>query len=288
MTHYEAPTPELEKLHDELGYYPKPDDFEPVKDFPRDHKWFGRPRCQGWNWYMGRQCMGLAMVSVGVDKCKNCGGKSLRGSASPSFKHGRYSKFLPERLVQKYMQISSDTEIMDMRTRVELLETRIVEIVDHLDEQGSFEIFKELKKSFEMYEHYVQLSRSASPDRQKEYSQRAAENLNKVSILIRKGMDDGNMWREISDLTESIRKLADTEQRQIKTMESAVMVDRVMVFATAMASIVRDTIMSISELPVNSKKKILSNFEIQVTQLLKQGEYAKTDVIDGEYTDTTP
>jgi hypothetical protein len=71
-------------------------------------------------------------------------------------------------------------------------------------------------------------------------------------------------------------------------MESAVMVDRVMVFATAMASIVRDTIMSISELPVNSKKKILSNFEIQVTQLLKQGEYAKTDVIDGEYTDTTP
>ena len=40
----------------------------------------------------------------GRTRCKNHGGKSLRGVASPSFKNGRYSKMLPRDLIRKTLR----------------------------------------------------------------------------------------------------------------------------------------------------------------------------------------
>jgi hypothetical protein len=289
----ETPTPELEIKKQELGYYPKPNDFEPVPTYPEDHHWHGFPRCQAWNPKKGRQCMGLAMVSLGInketgkpfDKCKGCGGKTPRGRLAPGFKHGRYSNYLPERLVDKYDKLITDTDIMDMRSRVELLETRIVEIVENLDGKGSFRIFNELKKKWDLYEKYIDLSRTADPDRAKEYTARAVQALRGISELIDDGLKDSALWDEIRDITESIRKLADTEQRQIKTSESAVMIDRVMVFSMSMASIFKDIVMNISNLPLSNRKEIVASMEAQVSKLLQKGDYP--EVIDGEFTDKT-
>ena len=280
MTYYEEPTPELIELHAEVGYYPKPDDFEPHSTFPPGHKFEGSLRCHAWNAYHGRQCLALAMISVNVNKCRTHGGKSLRGTASPHFVTGRYSKVLPVRLAEKYNNlVESDKGIMDMRTRAELLETRILEIVEKLDSAGSFEIFRQLQKTMNEYEGFVKLSRGASRERQQEYGLKAADALNRLFQLINRGMDDSYKWEEIQTLTESIRKLADTEQRQIKTAETAVMLDRVMVFAIGMGSIFRDAVMALSSIPLDSRKSVLATVEEQVSALLMQGNYPQ--VIDG-------
>jgi hypothetical protein len=77
------------------------------------------------------------MVSVGVDVCRVHGGKSLRGSQAGGFKTGRYSKVLPVRLSARYDELlQNDTEIMDMRTRAVLLETRLTELLTQLDDPG--------------------------------------------------------------------------------------------------------------------------------------------------------
>lgn len=287
MPYYEEPTPELIEQHEEFGYYPKPDDFEPNPDFPIDHPHYGQPRCQAWNAYHGRQCKANAMVSRGLnaegklfDKCRTHGGKSLRGSALHSFKHGRYSAFLPTRLAAKYEDMESDVDLLDMRSRAELLEIRVLELVENLDEKGSFDIFMNLQEQWEIYEKYMQLARGAGRERQKEYSTRAADALNHIGGMIKEGADQGNIWNEIRTNIEAIRKLADTEQRQMKTAENTVMVDRVMTFAAAMASIFRDSIMSIEALALDRRKNIIANVETQVSSLLTLEE--QSNILDIE------
>ena len=288
MTHYEEPTQDLIKKHEELGYYPKPDDFEPIPTYPEWHHWHGRPRCQAWNPRRGRQCRGLAMVSLGInrktgkpfDKCKGCGGRSLRGVDSPSLKTGIYSQYMPVRLADRYLGLMNDPEILSMKSRIQLLETRVIELLENLDEEGSFAIFKQLQFYMGEYEKYIQLASQASGDRARNHRQKAVTALTQVSDLINTGVDEEKKWQEIQSIFETIRKLADTEQKQLRASESMVMIDRVMLFATTMGSIFRDIILSVEKLTESDKQSIIINLEEEVTNLLEHGDYANTAVID--------
>lgn len=283
MPRYEEPTPELIALHKELGYYPKPDDFEPSPDFPEDHEHFGKPRCTGWNSFHGRQCMGLAMVSRGkhartgktFDKCRRHGGKTPRGRDHTQYKSGIYAIDIPDRLLESYERLG-DTDIMDLAERARLLEVRILEIVKNLDEGGSFVIFKTLQAKMQEYDKYSVLARTTSDDRKADYTARAAQAFNTVKELIQKGAQDYQRWEEIAKLTEQIRKLADTQQKQIKTSETAVMADRVLIFASVMANIFRDTILSIHELKQPRKNDLIDAVDRQVGSLLETGEVVES------------
>lgn len=256
--------------------YPKPPDFKPVPGFPEGHHNHGKARCQAWNTAKGRQCLGLAMVSVGVDKCKTHGGRALRGMAAPALKTGRYSKVLPARLASYYKQLEDDSALMDMKSRAMLLETRIMELVDNLDTEGTFEIFRRLRKQMALYETNMQLARNAAEDRRQDYGQKAAAALQEVSRLISRGLGDAKRWQEIQNLTESVRKLADTEQRQIRTAETVVMVDRVLVFATMVASIFRSIVDAEQEtIDKKVRTRMISSLSNEVQQLLMAGEYDK-------------
>ena len=282
MTRYEQPTPELIEKYKELGYYPKPDDFEPVTTFPEGHVHYGRLRCHGWNSYKGRQCMGLAMVSLGTkkdgsifDMCKRHGGKVPRGEASSQYRTGKYVVGLPQRLIGSYHEIVHHGEIMDMRARAELLEVRIMELVTHLDDEGSFEIFRQLRDRMAEYKKYMALAKGAGANREADYAQRAANALAAIDRLITRGLGDAYKWQEISAHTEQIRKLADTEQKQAKTAEIAVMADRVMVFAAVMGQIFRDAIIALAQLDEDDKKKVIETVDHQVGLLLMRANYAE-------------
>lgn len=78
----------------------------------------------------GVQCRKAA--TPGSTKCHMHGGKSLGGMASPTFKTGRYSKHLPERLAGKYKEAMRDPNLLDLRSEVALLDIRLGELVEAL------------------------------------------------------------------------------------------------------------------------------------------------------------
>jgi hypothetical protein len=67
--------------------------------------------------------------------------------------------------------------------------------------------------------------------------------------------------------------LADSETKQLRASQYAVMVDQLLVFSSVMASIVRDTVMNTQGIPVEIRKKIITTVEGEVDSLLKGKGY---------------
>lgn len=92
----------------------------------------------------GNQCQLPAIT--GSDKCRLHGGKSLKGESSPSFKHGRFSDYLPQRLLKIYDDVQADEETNILNRNVRLRETFIRERLAMIDDvPDSAETWKQLR-----------------------------------------------------------------------------------------------------------------------------------------------
>jgi hypothetical protein len=59
---------------------------------------------------------------IGKEVCMMHGGKSRGGVASPRFKNGRYSRYLPQRLLEQYNEILNDPRLMEIREDIALFD----------------------------------------------------------------------------------------------------------------------------------------------------------------------
>lgn len=69
-------------------------------------------------------------------RCYMHGGKALVGTANPAFKTGRYSKYLPARLTERYHEALADTELLALRDEIAVLDARLSEVLAEDDPVG--------------------------------------------------------------------------------------------------------------------------------------------------------
>jgi hypothetical protein len=78
------------------------------------------------------------------------GGKSKRGTQAPAFKHGKYSKLLPERLSERYNELITDVDLLQLMEEIALVDTLVCETLHSLDRHGdNAEIWNEILQLIE-------------------------------------------------------------------------------------------------------------------------------------------
>lgn len=93
----------------------------------------------------GKQCRNPARI--GSDKCRTHGGNTPRGEASPNFKHGKFSDYMPERLVRIYQAVQEDEEHTILNRNIKLRETFIREKLAMIDDApDSAETWRDFKQ----------------------------------------------------------------------------------------------------------------------------------------------
>lgn len=90
------------------------------------------PRCTAKAKRTGKQCENPAMS--GSTKCRAHGGATPKGSASPHFKTGAHSKYLPPRLAAIYEDIETDLEVNILSRNLKLREMFLREKLEMLDD----------------------------------------------------------------------------------------------------------------------------------------------------------
>lgn len=80
----------------------------------------------------GERCLKDAMI--GREVCHIHGGKTPKGSASPHFKTGAHSKYLPARLAAIYEDIENDLEVNILSRNLKLREMFLREKLEMLDD----------------------------------------------------------------------------------------------------------------------------------------------------------
>ncbi|NIV94971.1 hypothetical protein GWN42_19815, partial [candidate division KSB1 bacterium] len=131
---YEPKSTERYPPASEVEMIPKPEGYLPEPNFPQDHRFFGAKRCHAWSRRQGRQCLRVAMK--GSNMCYVHGGASPVGMQASRYKHGRYSKYLPANLREKYEQMTRDPELLSLRNEIEMVSARIAELLETLDTYG--------------------------------------------------------------------------------------------------------------------------------------------------------
>ena len=106
-------------------------------------------KCNATSKRTGEQCKANAVT--GSDKCRHHGGKSLKGTASPRFKHGRDSRYTLVRLQDSYERNLKDQEIIELQDDIAMLRALTQESFEHHMDVTPWEevdkAFKELRRS---------------------------------------------------------------------------------------------------------------------------------------------
>jgi hypothetical protein len=94
----------------------------------------------------GRPCPTPGMWN---GRCRMHGGRSLAGSASGAFKTGRYSKYMPKRLLERYEEAMGDPNLLALTDEIALVDARAQELLEQLNVGATPERWGDLLALFE-------------------------------------------------------------------------------------------------------------------------------------------
>ena len=187
-------------------------------------------RCNAKSKQTGEQCK--RPVIAGTTKCYHHGGMSLRGTASPTFKTGQYSKFLPTRLLSTYQQTLSDPKLWELNEKAALVNSRLVELVEKLDTGETGETWKALRAAFK------NLRKAINEGNPTEMIML----LGVIENLIESGSKDYLAWSEIVELISVYKGLSESERRHNENMERMITAEQMMLMFAAVTDLVRQNV----------------------------------------------
>lgn len=190
----------------------------------------GRPIC-GAKKKDGTPCQSTQIMG-NTGRCRLHGGKSPAGMASPNFRHGRHSKYLPARLAAKFAEAEADPTLYDLRSEVALVDTRLGELLERVENRDSAEIWKQLDGA------YQDVRKALFSDKSDEKAVLFA--LGNLEKLIGQGLGDWATWKEIGGMVEQRRKLVESERTHQKQMQMMVSIDQMMLAVGAIMSSIKD------------------------------------------------
>jgi len=184
-------------------------------------------------------------------RCKFHGGASLKGAAAPSFTHGRYSKYLPTRLLERYQTAQTDGELLSLRDEVAMLDVRLSELVAGLDTGESVDVWAALGAAYE----------DLTGARNSGDSRGMAQALIQIGDLIEKGRAKGPAWREIIGLFDQRRKLVESERKRIVELQQVITAEKAMALITAVVHTVASHV---------DDRTVLNAIAVDVRRLIDQ------------------
>lgn len=172
----------------------------------------------------GTPCRRPAMMN---GRCDKHGGKSPGGIASPRTKHGRYSRYIPSRLSERYDEAAADTELLAMRDEIALTDARLADVLKRVDRGDSGDLWKQLKAALADVHNMRSLGLSdAGP-------------MGDLKRIIDRGLADWAAWDEVAKLLEQRRRLVESERKRLVEMQQVVTVERAMLLVSAITESVR-------------------------------------------------
>lgn len=174
----------------------------------------------------GQQCKRHAVA--GKTKCHIHGGKSLSGAASPNFKTGRYSKYLPARLAERYQESQTDPQLLALRDEVALVDSRLAELLGRVDTGESRKCWQEAQDAF------GELRKARADSNAKGFAAAMAGLESALQIG-----NDYAVWDEISATIDLRKRLVESERKRLVEMQNMITSERAMVLLATVADIIR-------------------------------------------------
>lgn len=148
----------------------------------------------------GTPCQNSPMAN---GRCRMHGGNAARGAALPQFKHGRYSKYLPTNLADRYRMALTDKDLTSLRDEIALTDARLGEVLEGLNNSGNAELWQQVQRVCDALESAVQRGDATTTQ----------STLRDFRALVTAGTAQEGHWQTIARLIDQRRKLVESERR---------------------------------------------------------------------------
>lgn len=168
--------------------------------------------------------------------------------ASPHFKDGRYSKYLPARLASRFEESCRDERLLELRQDIALLDARIEDVLTKVDTGESGAIWKALCAAHD----------SIKDAGRRKDNKALARHIIEIGEIIRRGNDDARAWVEVVNLLEQRRKLVESERKRLLETQQSLTIEQALMIASMVVTVVRKHVTDRSKLAAISEE--LENF----------------------------
>lgn len=188
-------------------------------------------QCQAKAKSTGEQCGRRAVAGKRV--CTVHGGLTPSGPASPHWKDGGRSKYLPKRLLDDYQASLDNPDKLLLDEDIALIESRLSDVLRRVDSGESGRIWTELREARRELEAARRI-----PDKDLR-SAAIASAVNVMCELIDRGSHDSAAWAEVTGLIERRRKLVESERKRLVEAQQLVHVEQAAALLGLMVDAVR-------------------------------------------------
>jgi hypothetical protein len=187
-------------------------------------------QCTATSKQSGKRCKRTA--TPGKKTCASHGSKSLAGVDSPTFRSGRYSKDLPQRLLSRYEESLTDPQLLSSLEDIALIDARKGELLARVDSGESGRLWEDLRAA-------AKVVRAAERKKGGAADFKAA--VIELLELIDRGVDDLAAWNDIIRLIEKRERVVTSERRRLVEAQQSLPVREAIAFAGALLdSVVRN------------------------------------------------
>jgi hypothetical protein len=167
----------------------------------------------------------------GRTRCKYHGGKMPHGFDTKKTTHGRYSKFLPKRLLERYEASEGDPDLLNMRSEISLIDARLEDLLRRVDKGESGEAWSNIRMHYEELKFAFDSSDAGG----------VAAAMKALERTIMRAQSDYGTWRELQVCLEQRRRLVDSEGKRLQMMQQFITAEQAMLFVTTvMGSVTRN------------------------------------------------
>lgn len=174
----------------------------------------------------GQFCKRPALESR--SKCAYHGGKTPRGSESPHFKTGFYSKALPKQLKADFDKLFRDPELLSNRAEIALLAIRHRQLAARVGTNESGETWRTLAR---LFDEFMQANGAGDQD-----AQVAA--VNRINEIITGAVNDEHAWAELTEFTEQATKISERESKRLVRARQVVTAEQLRTIFAAVTNLV--------------------------------------------------
>lgn len=180
----------------------------------------------------GQPCRGKPMTN---GRCRLHGGLTPGGIASPHFKQGRWSKYIPKGLAASYEEYRNDPDLLSLNDDVALLRSITSTHLKAMEKGDTSPAWIEAKKAFDEMEAASLLGLSGLD----KFVAAKARLQAIIEPNYRAAIAEGQVVRNIDQLS----KVVDKERRLLLDKQQFVTVERVLLFVTTIIMAVRESVL---------------------------------------------
>lgn len=178
------------------------------------------------NWTRCRQ----TRIDPDNHRCRNHGGQSLRGVASPSWEGKGRSQYLPDALGDRMDDFMKDPNIASVREDLALADVRLSMKLEQMETAETGERWEKLEEKVDVLSDALTEGDTDT----------ASAALSEIQEIVKEGAEAEESWDEVFDIMEQKRKLAETENKRIKASSNTLTVEEASMLVDVMVSLMQD------------------------------------------------